>query len=186
MKNGFTLIELLVVVLIIGILAAVALPQYKKAVEKTKAAQAIAMLKSVVNAQRRYLLANGKYAESFAELDITIPWTGHTLFHKNIPETLSNNDWAVQMQANGNSGSVRVGRITGPYRGTGFYVFFNYTGSGHYKSDVLYCLETKSSADYRVTWSGGQGNYCNKLFKGALVTPTNTTSDSFLISDATW
>ncbi len=185
MQKGFTLLELLVVVLIVGILAAVALPQYKKAVEKAKAAQAITMLKSVVNAQRRYFLANGKYAESFAELDITIPWTGHTLFHRNISETLSNNDWAVQM-VGGDSGSVRVGRLTGPYRGTGFYVFFNYTGSGHYKNNVLYCLETKSSADYRVTWSGGQGNYCNKLFKGTLLTPTNAKSDSFLISDATW
>ena len=53
-KKGFTLIELLVVVLIIGILASVALPQYQKAVEKSRSAEALVMLK---NAHQAYELA---------------------------------------------------------------------------------------------------------------------------------
>lgn len=72
-KSGFTLIELLVVVLIIGILAAVAMPQYTKAVEKSRATQALAILKSLYAAQETYYMANGSYATSFDELDISVP-----------------------------------------------------------------------------------------------------------------
>ncbi len=71
--KAFTLIELLVVVLIIGILSAVALPQYRKAVMKTRFATMKNIAHALVNAQEVYYLANNEYATSMADLGLCEP-----------------------------------------------------------------------------------------------------------------
>ncbi len=76
LRFGFTLIELLVVVLIIAILAAIALPQYQKAVKRSTYAGMLPVLATVVEAQNLYYMTHGEYAEDMTKLEIGLPITG--------------------------------------------------------------------------------------------------------------
>lgn len=85
-RQAFTLMEIMVTVVIMGVLAAVAVPSYSGHVERVKASEGVGLLTSLLAAQERYRLETNAYATAIANLDLDIPNSANF----NLPPDLYN------------------------------------------------------------------------------------------------
>ncbi len=137
-NTGFTLIELLVAILIIGILAAVALPQYEKAVMKSRLATMRTVAENIKKAEEIYYMANGYYEANTDKLDIDYKGscTGN--------DVLRCNDWFYVDILGG------AGVVTSP---TSLFVRTHYCPEAETLSECY----TKTIFEYRI-WLDNSAN----------------------------
>ena len=166
-KLGFTLLELLVVVLIIGILAAIALPQYRRSVEKSKATQALVILDSLRQSFNAYYLANGKYPTKFGDVDVSLSnMTGHVEqvnVGQGAKDTISDNNWSLQIQGDTTYYLIMMTRISGKYKGGGFIVSFFGT---RLPAGTIECQERLTGGKFIISKSG---IYCEEVMNATLL-----------------
>lgn len=70
-NSGFTLIEMMITVMIIGILAAIAIPNYQQYVTRSNRTEGMALLQEAAARQERFMTQNNRYATTVAELGYT-------------------------------------------------------------------------------------------------------------------
>lgn len=108
-EGGFTLIELLIVVVIIGVLAAIAIPAYVGQQDQAKDAAAKAQLRTAATAQQLYYAKEDKYAGAAADLEAY----GFRQGDQEVEVEAGNNNDAYCMYASGGDGMFKITHETG-------------------------------------------------------------------------
>ena len=120
-QQGFTLLELLMVVIIIGILASVALPQYTRVAERSRAAEALTNLAALRSAELRFKAANPDllYTTDPAQLDIDVPGFNGVVVSPNWTFGGISGTGAGSSAVATRTGGVHVGQVIRVFLDTG-------------------------------------------------------------------
>ncbi len=140
LKKAFTLLEMIVVVIVIGVLASLAIPNYQYSMEKIKAAEGMQILVALLNSQTRYFLENGVFADAPGILDVTIP----------TPSNFNNVDGTDINTANP---IARVRRIGGEAPGGNYSLTIDSDGKIKCAGSLMSCS--------KLGCAGGGGDECN-------------------------
>ena len=174
-KKGFTLIELLVVVLIIGILAAMAMPQYFKAVERSRMTEADTLLGSIAQAQRRKFLQRNSFTTNYKGLDVSPKdSSGSTYYTKgNATTGAGGNGFAVVLSGTG----FTDGRATATRHAAAGNLQYQYNLVRYYQGDNVTCNGTNAAGQELCADFCGidnpTGSCCNNGSTSACAAPVN-------------
>ena len=143
-NKGFTLIELLVVVLILGILAAMAMPQYFKAVERSRMSEAVSLMGNIAQAQQRKYLQINKYATKYTGLDVSPKGsTGSTYHTKGDPADGGGNGFAITLATGTGNDAYDKGNVVATREPqTGGTLQYKYVLSRYYANSGTSCRGT--------------------------------------------
>ena len=168
--KGFTLIELLVVALVLIVLVSVASMEYRKAVERSRAAEAIILLRSLYEAEIHFFMSHGRFAGSLESLSLAFKGKKITCSQNNKSpcwgyyntEGLQGKDWSVELEK-GKNPSISVGRISGPYAGAGFFIQLQRQDGVQYPLEEVACVENKNG---KYKYKKKEGTYCIDIMDG--------------------